>query len=265
MKNVFTISLVAALMLLSSCAKKETPQVNVSKSDKPANPHAGMNMDAPPLADPNKPMPKDDIHAGMTGMGDQHKAMPNDDVHSGMGSMSGMPEMTPPPNAGAAVKDGMINVEGLTGKLPPNWVSVPPVVSMRLAQFRVTGGAGDKDAGEVSVFYLGPSAGGVEANIERWYGQFAQPDGKPTSTVAKRENITVGNLKATIVSFTGTMGASTMPGAPGGGEKAGWMNLSAIVETPNGPIFFKGTGPEKTMKAQESAVKDFVKSLKYAQ
>jgi len=259
MKNIFSISLVAALLLLSSCAKKEIPAPNAGKSDKPANPHAGMtmgeqpanphagmNMDAPPLTDPNKPMPKDDVHAGLAGM-------------------SGMPGMEPPTSREPAVKDGIISVEGLTGKVPSAWTSVPPAVSMRLAQFQVSPASGDSEPGEISVFYIGKSAGGVEANIQRWFGQFSQPDGKPTANVAKREELTVSNLKATIVRFTGTMGASSMPGAPSSGEKTGWMNLSAIVETPNGPIFFKGTGPEKTMKAQEGAVKEFLKGLKFAQ
>jgi hypothetical protein len=115
----------------------------------------------------------------------------------------------------------------------------------------------------LTLFYLGTDAGGLEANIDRWYTQFSQPDGKPTKEKAERHEIKVGDLKATMIKFPGTMSPSMMPGAPGSGPREGWMNLSAIVETPEGPFFFKGTGPVKTMKSHEKALEQFVKSLSF--
>lgn len=224
-------------MLFVAC-KKETPKnphegVNISP---PANPHAGMDMNQ-----------GGDPHAGMN-------------AQSGMAGMFGAPT----PDFKAEVSpDGKITVGKLAGKLPKSWKSVPPTSAMRLAQVELPPVKGDPEPGELTLFYLGTDAGGIEANIDRWCAQFSQPDGKPTKDLAKRETLTIGSLKATLVSFTGSMNASAMPGAPQKGAHSGWMNLSAIVETPDGPFFFKGTGPEKTMQGQVGAMKAFLKSLSF--
>jgi len=215
------------------------------------NPHSGMDMSAM----------KNDPHAGVdmgAAKGDPHAGM--DMSQQGMGGMMGAP--TPTVKAEVS-SDGKLIVGKLQAKLPSGWKSVPPSSAMRLAQMEIAPAGGDSEPGEVTVFYLGTDAGGVEANIERWCGQFSQPDGKATKDVTKREELSVGALKATIVEFTGTMGASTMPGMAQKGVKENWANLSAIVMTPEGPYFFKGTGPAKTMKAQKDAMKSFVKSMAF--
>ena len=46
---------------------------------------------------------------------------------------------------------------------------------MRVAQYGLPGPAGEATLG---IFFFGPGQGGsVEANIERWFGQFKQEDG----------------------------------------------------------------------------------------
>lgn len=134
---------------------------------------------------------------------------------------------------------------------------------MRLAQFAVAPEPGDPEPGEVNVFYFGPDAGGVEANIQRWFGQFERDDGKPVGDFAAREELTVNGLKVTLVSFTGNMKASAMPGAPATPARDRWMNVSAVVMTPQGPWFFKGVGPERTMRANLPRMRAFVNSLRW--
>lgn len=239
MNTKLIAAILAASLLTVSCAKKE------QEASKPAaakaDPHAGMDMSGK------------DPHAGMDVTGK--------DPHAGMSGMMQSADA----QANPAVIEGVLSVEGLTGKVPSEWTSTPPTMPMRLAQFKLPAAKGDAEPGEISVFFLGPAAGGVEANIQRWFGQFSQPDGEPTAEVAKRESLTVNGMKATVVSFPGVMTGSGMPGMGGSRERQGWMNLSAIVETPNGPVFFKGTGPEKTMKAQEGTLKEFLKGLKFTQ
>lgn len=227
-----------------------------------SNPPAGMDMSAKgdPHAGMDMSATKDDPHAGMdmgAAKGDPHATMSQ---NQGMAGTFGAPN----PSMTAEVSiDGKLSVGKLHGKLPAGWKSVPPASNMRLAQMELSASSGDSEPGELSVFYIGADAGGVESNIDRWCSQFAQPDGRPTKEVAKREEIMVGSLKATLVEFTGTMAASTMPGMSQKGTKENWANLSAIVMTPDGPFFFKGTGPAKTMKAQKTALKDFIKSLTF--
>ncbi len=235
----------AGTTLFAACKKEPPPPLPVK-----ANPHTGMDMNAM----------KEDPHAGMdmnAAKGDPHAGM---EQNQGMGGMFGAP--TPDMKANVTT-EGKFTVGKLQGKLPSGWKSVPPSSAMRLAQIELPAASGDPEPGELTVFYLGTEAGGVEANIDRWCAQFAQADGKPTKQVAKREEFTVGNLKATLVEFTGTMAASSMPGMSQKGAKENWANLSAIVMTPEGPFFFKGTGPAKTIKDQKSAMKQFVKSLTF--
>jgi len=44
---------------------------------------------------------------------------------------------------------------------------------------------------------------------------------------------------------------------------SGFMNVSGIVVTPDGPWFFKGTGPEKLMSSNHANFKTFLKSMEY--
>lgn len=241
MKYLILISTVAFTLFIFGC-KKEAPP--------PPNPHAGVKMDAA----------QGDPHAGIkmdASKGDPHAGM---EMNKGMAGMLGAPT----PSVKAEISsDGEITVGSLRGKLPAGWKSVPPASAMRLAQIELPPAAGDPEPGELTVFFLGSSAGGIEANIDRWCAQFTQPDGRPTKDVAIKKELKIGELQATLVQFSGTMAPSSMPGSPQTGSKENWMNLSAIVSTPEGPFFFKGTGPIKTMKGQEKALQEFVSGLKF--
>ncbi len=159
--------------------------------------------------------------------------------------------------------EGRIHIGPLGGALPTGWKSVPPASPMRRAQFELPSPEGETEPGTIAAFYFGPQAGDVEANLNRWYDQFEQPDGRPTKEVAVRESFDVGPLKVTMVHFTGTLLSSSMPGAPSMEKREKWMNLSAIIESPAGPWFFKGTGPEATMEANREAFRGFLESLTF--
>src|ERR1700736_4196665 len=106
---------------------------------------------------------------------------------------------------------------------------------MRLATYVVPEG------GECGVYYFGPGQGGsVQANLDRWIGQFPQPDGKP-----KILSKTVHGLKVTTVDVAGAYTGMGGPNAPAAAPKLGYRLLGAIVEAPQGSIFFKFTRPPK--------------------
>lgn len=156
-----------------------------------------------------------------------------------------------------------INIGKLTGKLPSGWVQVEPQSRMRQAQFVLNSPRGGEDTGELTVFYFGSDAGGVEANLQRWYNQFTSTDGTPISEKAVRKEMQVDSMKVILVSFTGTMKASTMPGMPQQPERVNMMNSSAIIITPEGPWFFKGTGPAKTMEFHSAKFREFIAGMNY--
>jgi hypothetical protein len=152
---------------------------------------------------------------------------------------------------------------GLTYTAPPNWKPVATSSSMRVAQFALPRAAGDAQDAELVVYYFGGSGGTVEANIERWVAQMQQPDGRPSSAVAKRQSRTVNGLKVTVVDVPGTYVAEMTPGSPQRHNSPNFHLRAAVIETSNGPYFIKITGPAKTVAASEKQIEQFLASVKF--
>ena len=112
---------------------------------------------------------------------------------------------------------------------------------MRKATYKIAKAAGDPEDAEMSVSQVG---GGLDANIDRWVGQF-----KGSKDTMKRTTQKVGAFNVTVVELKGTFGGGGMPGQPAAGAKDHWALLAAIVEGVDPPYFFKMTGPEKTVAA----------------
>ena len=71
------------------------------------------------------------------------------------------------------------------------------------------------------LFFFGPGQGGsAEQNVERWTGQFTQPDDKPSKDAAVVTIRTVNGLKQTSVDVAGTYKPMPMGGG-GRGREAG--------------------------------------------
>ena len=91
---------------------------------------------------------------------------------------------------------------GLGYDAPAEWTSKPSSSSMRVAQWELLG---DDASAEVVIFYFGEGGGGgVDANLDRWLGQFEQPDGSSTREKATITERSVNGLELTIVDMRGT-------------------------------------------------------------
>ena len=146
---------------------------------------------------------------------------------------------------------------GIQWSAPAGW-KAQPQRPMRAATYVVPAAQGDKEDGECGVFYFGPGqGGGVEDNIKRWIGQF-----QPGGVQPKISKGTAGaGLKMTTVEHTGTF----MAGGPMTQErtpKPGYRLIGAIVEAPEGNVFFKLTGAEKTVIAAKPAFEKMLQSVK---
>ena len=144
---------------------------------------------------------------------------------------------------------------GISWTSPATWKSDAPR-PMRAATYLIAPAKGDGDSGECGVFYFGEGqGGGVDANIERWVSQFEGAK----APVKKKEKL--GGFDVTTVEVDGTF-ASSMGGPMGPKTpKPNFKLLGAIVEGPKGNIFFKLTGPAKTVEASRA---EFMKMLKSA-
>ncbi len=145
---------------------------------------------------------------------------------------------------------------------PSGWMSAPK--PMRAANFTIPAASGDRQDGEMAVFYFGPGqGGGVEANLRRWLGQFVKADGSPmTAGDARREDQQVNGMAVTLLDVSGTYLFKPFPMAPKATPMAGYRMLAAIVQGPDAPIFFKLTAPAKTVAAAEAEFRKIIASLK---
>lgn len=201
-------------------------------------------------AEPQKPSP---MGMGMGGGGGA-PAM------GGGNPSEGLPPGHPPagdmpPNGmgmGAPGAGGDVAPASISWKAPDRWVQVPNPSTMRLATYRIPKAAGDAEDPELTITQAG---GTVEANAQRWIGQFG-PEGAKT---AKRSNRTVAGLEVAIVEVEGKY-ANGM--GKDGREEEQWAMLGAIVQTPGMPHFFKLTGPAKSVKAARAEFDAFVGSVK---
>jgi hypothetical protein len=125
---------------------------------------------------------------------------------------------------------------------------------MRVATYRI--GAAGTDRPECAVFYFGEGrGGGVDENIQRWADQFER------SPEPKRSTRTVRGLRVHLADISGTYLSPGGPMMQSQGKKPGWRLLGAVVQGPDGLVFFKLTGPASGVAAAERGFAALIDSL----
>ena len=147
---------------------------------------------------------------------------------------------------------------------PATWISEAPSSSMRLAQYRLPGLEGNQEDAELADFYFGGQGGSVQANVDRWIGQFSNADGSPVTDprVSQRD---ANGIPLTIVDVRGTYHQSQGPMMAQTTAKENYRMLAAVAEGPAGPTFFKLTGPKPTVDHFEESFNSFLDTLRTAQ
>jgi hypothetical protein len=234
--------LIVALFVLASC-KQEEPPPPPTPSNAPLA--AAPKSTPPPTFDPGELPPG---HPPIGGQTPGEPAVPQDDIHSGM-------QLVPKPGADRRMLDtAPTQFEGLTLMPPEGWQAFDP---------------GASPMGPIAAFLLPPAEGAegdtearlthfpamknipVEANLDRWYGQVQQPDGKPTKEVATLGSFDAGGAKITVADMSGTINGI-----------AGQRMIAAAIEHPNGPHFLRVAGPEATVAKWRDSVEEYLKSAK---
>ncbi len=141
---------------------------------------------------------------------------------------------------------------------PEAWQRKQPRTSIVEYEFAVPAAEGDTTDGRLTVMAAG---GGIEANIDRWYGQFTQPDGGSTRQRAKVKKLTVGGEDVHLVDLSGTYKDQAGPLAPAT-ERPKYRMLAAIIPTKDaGTYYLKFYGPERTVTEQEKAFVAMIEGL----
>ena len=147
------------------------------------------------------------------------------------------------------------SIAGIHWTRPEGWVVGAPR-QMRIATYDVPAAGGDNEGGECAIFYFGSGQGGdVDQNINRWVDQFENP-GK-----VDRSSKVVNGMSVTMVKIAGTYLAPSGPMMESQGKKENYRLLGAIVNAPEGMVFFKYTGPAKTVEASEGEFNSLIESL----
>lgn len=140
---------------------------------------------------------------------------------------------------------------------PASWIWVPTTSPMRKAELKIDSKDG-KTSAEVVFYHFGAGqGGGVKANAERWFGQFA--DGRDKIN-ARTEDKTVNGHKVTYVLAEGTY----LSGPPMGQKTPmkDYALVGAIIEDAGGDVFVKMTGPKDITKNAESAFRKMIESAR---
>jgi len=151
--------------------------------------------------------------------------------------------------------------EGFSLSAPEGWKRVQPKSSIVETEFSIPSEGEGLQPGRMTVMGAG---GSVQANVDRWYGQFAQPDGSDTKSKATSKKLKLAGCDVTVVDITGTY--KDAPAGPFAGGKAvdrpDYRMLAAIVETPDrGNYFLKFYGPGKTVAKHADGFRAMVEGL----
>jgi hypothetical protein len=230
-----TILALCAALALAGCSKKQEQPVASSAPGASAGGDArGMIA---PGGDASGQMPPGQ--------------MPSGEMPPGHESMMGGATIDTPPSSGSPN-----SAAGLTWSVPRSW-SLAPERPMRVATYLVKPAGGDAEGGECGVFYFGSGQGGdVESNIQRWVAQFQNP------STPERSTRKVNGLEVAIVKVHGEFTAPSGPMMQSTGTRPDYALLGAIVGGPQGSVFFKLTGPRKTIESARGDFEGLVGSMK---
>lgn len=171
------------------------------------------------------------------------------------------PVLPTAPTSGPELGGAPNQAAGIAWTIPAGW-EIGPARQMRVATYRIHAVAGDPEDAECAAYFFGPGQGGsVEANLDRWAHQFTAANGQPLAQAPKVEKRQVAGFNVATMSVSGTY-------LGGGGmmsqqeiNKPNFRMLAAIVEAPQGLVFFKFTGPLNTVSAAEADFNGLIASI----
>jgi len=164
-------------------------------------------------------------------------------------------------NPAFTIADGSLSLEA-----PEGFARVRPSSGMIETEFSIPSEGKGADGAELPpgrMTVMG-AGGTIQANIDRWCGQFAQPDGGDTKEKTTTKAFKVAGSSVTLVDIPGTY--LDQPGGPFAGGKVvqrpGYRMLAGIVETPGaGNYFLKFYGPAATVDRHADGFKKMLEGM----
>lgn len=205
---------------------------------------AALTLTACEKSPPPSAQPKN--QGGLSGLADNPTSLPGRSAAAGREAARGIAGEQAQAGALADEVNGQASVITLSGvefRPPTSWEKETPATKMQAAAYRV---------GNVQVAFLTGIGGSVSDNVERWKKAVTDPG---TGTEMKSRSQSVGGLKVTLVTGSGTYSSMTS-GTPTPQPDSGFRG--AIVEAPGGLVFVRMTGPEAEVVAATPAWEQLV-------
>ncbi len=140
-------------------------------------------------------------------------------------------------------------VAGLKFTVPSRWLAETPANPVRAGQWLIPAlhGLAGQD-GQAAALYFGPGAGGsAKENIEAWASSMVDATGRPANPTVTTHQ--AGSFKVTVVTIFGTYSdPAPLPGIPPA-SRPSYGLLGAIVEGPQGSIYWRFIGPDTLIAA----------------
>ena len=140
-------------------------------------------------------------------------------------------------------------VAGFKFTVPADWKEQPPKSQFVLGEFSIPGEGG------IARLTLSSAGGGIEANVERWRGQFSPG---PNDPEARESEIALDGNKGTLVELAGTYTDMFSGGTP----NRSWRMLGAAVPMGQTNYFVKLTGPATTITPRREEFLKFIESAR---
>ncbi len=168
---------------------------------------------------------------------------------------------TRPPARARTLPSGRKSFGGINVAEPDGWQSATPSSSMRVAEYHMAGAKPQDKEATLAVF--AGKMGSVEANVNRWFGQFTPADGGQKGDPGRRWEKMVDGMEVVFVDISGTfapnMGMSQQGNTP---PAENYRMLGAIVDFGPKFFYFKLTGPRDTVGLWTASFEQFIEGIK---
>lgn len=163
-----------------------------------------------------------------------------------------------PARADDAAKPSELKVGAFTFQIAPPWVAKASTSPMNKGGFTIPGKDGAAPV-QADFYHFGAGqGGGTDENIKRWQTQFLPGgDGKPVPISREEVSAGEGKAQAVMVTLKGTFLSGPVM-APKKTPMPGYAMIGVILESTEGNVYLKITGPEAATLVAKDDIKKFV-------
>jgi hypothetical protein len=153
-------------------------------------------------------------------------------------------------------------VSGVVFTLPTKWIAETAGNPARAGQWRVPPPRGQTgEPGEIVAFYFGPKSGGTaKENIDAWMGTMFNVDGRPAAAEVKNRTAPAGKISQVVAfgTYSEVVPIAGIPPLP----KPNYGLVGTVIETAQGNIYWRFTGPEPLITADLALFNKMIDSVK---